>query len=265
MTVETINKALDELYQDKLNKNTIRSKFNEDELLVLSAPFLIKVPNAYTKSKKRVLYIGKETNIWWGKLKYYIEIEDSINILKKRYAVEFEGGKVPSSKDVSVNKSYEAKTWKNNAFFSKFTFLENEIDDSTILWTNLLKVDSGEQGYSKNSINDERVRNLSKEILIKEIEILKPDAIIFVTATSTNLAKYDTAIKDTFNNSFTHSKVIKSKEFWIFEYNGIKCYRTLHPLSYRYKNKATKYDYYKDIAEDINNGFQLFTNRNNEF
>jgi hypothetical protein len=49
--------------------------------------------------------------------------------------------------------------------------------------------------------------------------------------------------------------VIKSKEFWIFEYNGIKCYRTLHPLSYQYKDKATKHDYYKDIAEDINSGF----------
>jgi hypothetical protein len=59
--------------------------------------------------------------------------------------------------------------------------------------------------------------------------------------------------------------VIKSKEFWIFEYNGIKCYRTLHPLSYQYKDKATKHDYYKDIAEDINSGFQLFTSRNNQF
>ena len=70
--------------------------------------------------------------------------------------------------------------------------------------------------------------------------------------------QYDEAIKNTLDNNFSNSKVIRSKEFWIFEYEGIKCYRTLHPLSYQYKNKNAKHDYYQDIVDDINNGFALF-------
>ena len=119
-------------------------------------------------------------------------------------------------------------------------------------------MDSGAKGYAKNSIHDDRIRELSKEILKKEIEILKPDAIVFVTATRTNIKQYDEAIKNTLDNNFSNSKVIRSKEFWIFEYEGIKCYRTLHPLSYQYKNKNAKHDYYQDIVDDINNGFALF-------
>lgn len=260
MNLNETQKQLDDLYKTTLDKEDINSQFTEKERSEFSAPFILNIPDSYFKSEKKILYIGKETNIWWGKLQHYLDIENSIEILKDRYKAEFEGGDVQTSKDIAKVKSYKPKDWANNAFFSKFLFFENNIKNSSIIWINLLKMDSGVEGYAKNSIHDERIKQFSKDILLKEIEILKPDAIIFVTATSTNLKHYDNAIKNTFDNKYTNSQVIKSKEFWIFEYNGIKCYRTLHPLSYQYKSKELKYNYYKDIADDINNDFCLFKN-----
>ena len=258
MTLSQMQQGIDFVYEQILNKEKIKSNFKDEELAVVSAPFLINIPESYFTAKKKILYIGKETNIWWGKLKHYVQVTDSLDILKKRYTAEFEGGEVKTSKDLTKTKIYKGKNWNNSAFFSKFIFFEKSIQNSCVLWTNLLKMDSGAKGYAKNSIHDDRIRELSKEILKKEIEILKPDAIVFVTATSTNIKQYDEAIKNTLDNNFSNSKVIRSKEFWIFEYEGIKCYRTLHPLSYQYKNKNAKHDYYQDIVDDINNGIALF-------
>lgn len=254
-----IQNDLDLIYSKELDKAKIIEDFSTQDLCSFSAPFLIDIPKNYEASSKKILYIGKETNLWWGKLRHFVDINDSIKILKKRYKAEFFNGEVETSKDMRKLKKYKGRDWKNNAFFSKFKFFEKEIDNSCLIWTNLLKMDSGEAGYSKNSINDERVKSYSKNILLQEIRALKPDAIIFVTATSTNLKKYDTAIKDTFNNSYTNSKVIESGKLWIFEFEGIKCYRTLHPLSYQFRK--IEHDYYQDIAQDINNKFQLFKDK----
>lgn len=252
-----LQNSLDELYVNVLNKEKLNKEFGDDTS-VLSAPFLINVLQTYATANKKVLYIGKETNIWWGKLKHFIDYDDSIDILKQRYTAEFEGGSVTQSKDPSGKPNeYTGEDWKNNAFFSKYKYFRKNIIGASVLWTNLLKMDDGGKGYAKNSINNQNVREYSKNILLQEIEILKPDIIIFVTATSTNLKKYDDAIKNTFDNNFQNSKVCEPKRLWIFEYKGIKCYRTVHPLSHQYMKKP-KRDYYEEIAEDINNGFPLF-------
>lgn len=264
MTIDETQNKLDNLYNTMIDKKDIKNNYSEKDLASLSAPFILQIPDYYYTAKKKILYVGKETNIWWGKLGQYVDVENSLDILKRRYKAEFEGGDVETSKDLGITKSYKAKDWGSNAFFSKYTFFEQNIQDSSVIWTNLLKIDSGVNGYSKNSINDERIKKLSRNILLEEIKILKPDAIVFVTATSTNLGKYDSAIKETFDNKYTNEKVIKSKELWIFEYKleekDIKCYRTLHPLSYQYKKKEFKENHYKTITDDINNDFKLFNN-----
>ncbi|TKI68507.1 hypothetical protein FCU45_10875 [Sulfurimonas crateris] len=252
----SMQNSLDELYVSVLNKEKLNKDFGDDTG-VLSAPFLINVPQSYATANKKVLYIGKETNIWWGKLKHFVDYDDSIDILKQRYTAEFEGGSVTQSKDpLGKPKEYTKEDWKNNAFFSKYKYFRENIVGASVLWTNLLKMDDGGKGYAKNSIHNQKVKEYSKNLLLQEIEILKPDIIIFVTATSTNLKKYDDAIKNAFDNNFQNSKVCEPKRLWIFEYKGIKCYRTVHPLSHQFRKLER--DYYKEIAEDINNGFPLF-------
>lgn len=250
---------LDKIYTNELDKEKLKKDFGE-EASILSAPFLINVPEAYEMADKKILYIGKETNKWWGKLKHFIDIDDSIDILKQRYTAEFEDAEVAKSSNLYEKKAYKGKDWKNNAFFSKYQYFSEHITGASVLWTNLLKMDKenprDSESCSRNSINETHVRQYSKDILLKEIEVLKPDVIIFVTATTTNLKKYDNAIKHTFDNNYINSKVCEPKQFWIFEYNGIKCYRTVHPLSHQFRKLER--DYYKEIAEDINNGFPLF-------
>ena len=72
MSLIEIQNKLDELYVKELDKEKLKKDFGV-EACVLSAPFLINVPETYEMANKKVLYIGKETNIWWGKLKHYNE------------------------------------------------------------------------------------------------------------------------------------------------------------------------------------------------
>ena len=122
MTLSQMQQGIDFVYEQILNKEKIKSNFKDEELAVVSAPFLINIPESKKKKKKKILYIGKETNIWWGKLKHYVQVTDSLDILKKRYTAEFEGGEVKTSKDLTKTKIYKGKNWNNSAFFSKFIF-----------------------------------------------------------------------------------------------------------------------------------------------
>jgi hypothetical protein len=51
----------------------------------LSAPFLLSVSQAYLDAPVRVMFIGKETNGWCGKLGAFYERPDRIDIAKARY------------------------------------------------------------------------------------------------------------------------------------------------------------------------------------
>jgi uridylate kinase len=86
------------LYSNIFNKDELRKNFSTNEISKISAPFLLKIDEEkYLNSKTKILFIGKETNKWWGKLKHFIEFDNSIEIMKLRYKSEFEGGVVIAS------------------------------------------------------------------------------------------------------------------------------------------------------------------------
>lgn len=116
---------LDKLYRELLGKEKIKKLFI-DKLEKISAPHLLKIDINYMDAKRKILYIGKETNLWWGKLKHYVEIPDSQNILKNRYRATFYGGDVPSSKNISVSKHYDIAT-KKTPFWSTYKKFNNSL------------------------------------------------------------------------------------------------------------------------------------------
>ena len=89
------NKQLVELYEETLNKESLKKVFQE-QLTELSSPFLLNVDDSYVSSDKKILFVGKETNKWWGKLKNFVEMDNSIEILRERYKAELFGGNVQS-------------------------------------------------------------------------------------------------------------------------------------------------------------------------
>lgn len=247
--IETQNR-LDTIYHNVLKREVLRNKFDGIASIV-SAPLLINLEQDYVDAEKRILFVGKETNKWWGKLQHFIDFDDSISILKQRYRAEFLGGVVISSESKDLSRSYKGSDWGNNAFWNKYKDMKIQLAEInySVLWTELLKMDSGAQGFSKNSNRISPVVEISKDIFKNEIEILKPDYIIFVTATSKNTKQYDDIIKDIFKGYRTIEPVEKD-QFWKFQYNDIICYRTLHPLSFQLKrNKSI--NWYQKIIDDI--------------
>jgi hypothetical protein len=242
-----LQKQLDKLYNTELNKNKLNDVFTIEQQKSLSAPFIINIPENYNNAQIKMLYVGKETNKWWGTLEDFIKRENSINILKDRYSAELFGGKVliPSDK----TKQYKAEPNWNNSFFVEYKKIRKHLfndEKGSIIWSNLLKFDNQKsKSYSRNTINNKSVVDISKEIFLKELEILKPDYIIFPVSYT-----YDKIIKYFFKNIKT-IKIFESKSLWKFKIGNIICYRTWHPSTIRYNANKNKLEYYKDIIEDI--------------
>jgi len=243
-----MNEKLKIVYDEELNKQYLQEIFTKEELEKISAPHLLNIDEAYMSSKIKILYVGKETNLWWGKLKHYIDINESAEILKQRYRAQFFGGDVPSSVDIKVPKPYKVKSY-GNPFLTEYKKLSDSIDGKTgeIVWANLLKMDLDRgKGYSKNSKGNKSIVEISKRIFRRELEILEPDYIVFATSYT-----YDSVIKDFFGDKITNSEVIETKSLWKFNIGNTICYRTWHPSVIKYKAKKNKLEYYKDIISDI--------------
>jgi len=254
MDRDTMQKALDELYKKELDTSRLREIFNDEKMLKkISAPFLINVDQSYLDAKIKILFVGKETNKWWGKLSDFIDMPDSIEILKDRYRAEFFGGEVKSKQSSLTN--YKAENW-GNPFFTEYKKIRKALLDNkkgALVWSNLLKMDfdSG-KGYSKNSKDIEAIVSISKHIFKKELEILKPDVIIFATSYT-----YDKIIKNYYNNQDLETiEIIEPKSLWKFKIGKTICYRTWHPSTITYKAEKNKLEYYKDVILDIKNDTQ---------
>ena len=89
------------------------------------------------------------------------------------------------------------------------------------------------------------LQELSKKVFLQELEILKPNILIFVTGSS-----YDKVIKN-YLQDYKTIEVIIPKKLWKFKYNDILCYRTVHPDSIRFIKKDIREDYYQMIIDDI--------------
>ena len=126
-----IENELDKLYSNIFNKDELRKNFSTNEISKISAPFLLKIDEEkYLNSKTKILFIGKETNKWWGKLKHFIEFDNSIEIMKLRYKSEFEGGVVIASDGIGNLdgvKKYKAKNWVLMLFFQSISIFKNKL------------------------------------------------------------------------------------------------------------------------------------------
>jgi hypothetical protein len=231
---------LDLYYKDILTQTNLSDFKDLDRL---SAPFLLKVYDSYLNSDKKIMFVGKETNHWLTHssrdedkkgLKYLINnYEEAYQTLIKRY----EKALIDNSQN---NKS---------AFFSEYKYIQKELgmeELGNIVWNNLFKLAYDQnKGFSKNSKTHLDVVALSKKIFLKELKILKPDILIFVTGSS-----YDKSIKNTLKEYETIDVHI-TKRLWKFKYKDIICYRTIHPHYYRLNHKKENNNYYNLIAEDI--------------
>lgn len=93
----------------------------------------------------------------------------------------------------------------------------------SVAWHNLFAI-SYKQKSPIRSDAITLISALSAKLLLKQIEILKPRSILFVTG-----ASYDKYLKACFGDQIKDSHVIESKRLWRFRIGDALCFRTTHP------------------------------------
>ncbi len=239
-------KKLNELYSgylDVLQDNHKMAEYIQDESK--SSPLFINVNVPYGKyleSDIKILYVGKENNGWSsrGRLKRDYLIEGDYN--DKSYVDAL----------IGLYDSFDIGKKYRKPFFTFLFDLINSYRGKSIhigvLWTNLLRMDCTRKNkYIKNDMF-----NADKnEILRKEIEVLKPDIIIFVTGPS-----YDNFLKRTFDDlTFNESdnKALSKRRFALLKSKYLPeiSIRTYHPGAYRNKY-IHKQNIKKEVIKTIN-------------
>jgi len=183
-------------------KNIVE-KFPKDDI---AGPLLLCPNNKYLNQKKRLMIIGQQTNGW----EYF---DDNIDKLIQTY-LDFDLG----------SDYYSSPFW--NITRKLEIALGNE--EYSCIWTNLNKFDlDANRPYGEYEIE---ISKLDK-MLIKEIEILKPDICIFFTGPS-----FDNRIK----NIFADIEFLNVNDWEYGQLSQLKhknlpnfSYRTHHPKSLR--------------------------------
>ncbi len=149
-----MKKELIKIYQDRqADFNEIAEKIKTENL---HGPFLTSPGERYRNSKIRLLIIGQETNGWYdiqSKIEGLMNVYEEFNLGEKYYSSPF----------WNVTRKVERAL---------------EIEEYSSAWTNLNKYD-----VNSKRPQGSHEKEISKfdDLLLSEIEILKPDICVFFT------------------------------------------------------------------------------------
>ena len=225
-----MNKELEALYstmpqdlvQYILDYNATRKPDSKGRITLITNPFWLKVPEEYATAKKRILMINQETYRWHGEFS-----SKSTNKVMQYYATFIE----------NVLHHYKKPTPIWDKFRDLYTLALKQ--GIAIIPNNIGKIGYGRKtkqgeyegcnGFKKEGVNFHHWVN---DVFFKEIEILKPDLILFFCG-----PKYDKYIDRRFeDNGLPKPKRervladISSRQFAQLEVPGFPpMYRTYHP------------------------------------
>jgi len=231
---EQHNKELKELYEkvfENIKNDCDEYNKDKDEAYRTASPFFLKSHEKYENSEIKMMIFGKETNGQWHK-----EPCKTVEEIMKEYISVFAHHLIYNSRP--------SHFWKGT---KEIINLMKEKNAGTIgnIWNELVKM--GYYGKTRNfpkKFYNEIVKPRLNGLIAKEIEILKPDYIIFLTGND-----YDWILDDVFGRPKTEKIEGFSKEELceIILPNVKKSFRTYHPrylLHWRPKSK-------KDMKEKI--------------
>ncbi|MDZ5712614.1 hypothetical protein [Jeotgalibacillus haloalkalitolerans] len=211
-----INKALYQLYK----KHWIELKLAVDQLpdeLKPTHPLLLKIADeeGYKKAGCRIMIVGQETNDWNGKFGKY-----GIEQLQDIYA-DF------MAKDTKAKRTL---FWR---YQKKLMSVFPRDIDSVIVWNNIYKLGKpGKRGRPNKETRS--IQELHFNIFKEELNILKPDIVIFLTG-----PRYDAAI-ETYLPGVVISKVREGtvRQIAYLKHENLPdvAIRTYHP---QYLNRLT--------------------------
>jgi hypothetical protein len=217
------NELLLDLYQKNYNE-LYKFKANEEE--VLNGPFLINPNSKYYSSPLKLAFVGQETRGWAcsGDIANQLETYSDFNLGKNYYASPF----------WNIMRKFEIKLIE---------------DQYCSAWLNLNRYDENEGKPSSP-----RLAELSSidHILVKELQLISPDIIIFFTGPD-----YDERILKLLEATKNSSSPFTSRQFCEFKSSilSAKIYRTYHPNYLRRSGleRLKLSEMLDTIQRDINN------------
>lgn len=232
-----MNEALNKLYDSKWGDYTkaVDSIYSDESLQKPSNPLLLRIGNeeGMEKSDIRLMIFGQETFGWYdkeyGRCETVSDVQDLYDEFFNNEEYQERGGTFFKGVE-KIRKALNDK------------FPDKKID---FVWNNILKTGVIEtSGTPQQHIIELQRKHLL--VIPQEIEILKPDIVIFFTGPN-----YDTFIKDNFGEvKYEALPDFEDRELSRLTIPGIKfSYRTYHP-NYLLRNDI---DYYiETIVNDIN-------------
>ncbi|MBQ8778618.1 MAG: hypothetical protein IJZ49_02755 [Alistipes sp.] len=216
--------ALYELYSSRWDnfKEKIQSKVES------AMPFLIVPTNDYCLSEKRIMIVGQETDSWAGEVYDFPEEQTPCNVLKVYDRFVNRGG-------------------YNSPYWDFIRAIKDTAPSNTkFVINNVVKI-----GKKRGAGCDDYINSLTLEhmnLLSQELEILKPDMILFLTGPN-----YDHRIEAAFGKIKTEKAEANLSARQLaklqFSDSGMPpSYRCYHPA---YLRRSKNFDRYLDIINDI--------------
>ena len=228
-----MNKLLANLYSSKWDKLQIEiCKINSDNELKTKPtnPLLLVVDNEeiYQSADIKIMIFGQETNGWY-------EEDNTIEGIFNGYDTFFNNGKCYK---------YGGQFW--NGFNRFIQSLQHKYPDKTIkpIWNNIVKIGcSDRKGFPPNYIYD--IEKQCFSVIKEEIEILKPNIILFFTGPN-----YDRIISDIFGElPYKALTPFSERQISRVQLDSVPfAFRTYHP-NYLWRNEIDKY--FDRIIEEI--------------
>lgn len=196
----------------------------------LSYPLLIDPFDNYWNQEKRIVFFGKETYGWWfdDKEKYFTkkyENEELIDQLLLKYSTFKLGANYPAS-----------PFW--NFCHKAFRRITKNDSKTGFVWNNVIKVDENRKTPEWKVMKS--IYTCYPDLILKELEILKPDIIIFLTGPT--MDRYLQYI-------FKGSQFTTIEQRWLLRLKHdnlpYHSYRSYHPKYLRIRRRS------EDIIERI--------------
>ncbi len=202
------NEDLLDRYAKVVRLDQLRKLADDNERL--SGLFVGIATDAYLKSPRKVLLVGKETAGWNRGLPHvrnFDTVEAYLQSSMRRHEREFAQPR-PGSKFFQ--------------FHRRRTALAGSTDPGSVAWGNLFCCDHAGGSPKKAKGQFGRISDLSRQLLRVQIDVLQPDVIFFVTGHG-----YDRQLKATV--TIRCSKVHRPKKVWEFRVGKAVAFRTSHP------------------------------------
>jgi hypothetical protein len=225
MTSGELTQNLSERYHDILKSLDILyiDKHHPEHPKELAGLFLPSVPQNYHLAKNKIMIIGRETKSWgWfdKDAKNYSDLKDFIH------------------KSMGEHRNFLIKKFQENnrkgCGFHNFTrAVAEKCGQDGIIYSNLFCFSWNKKLPTRCS-HFEMIKKYSEQLLKAQIDILKPQIIIFANGSSSNRHRKDFFPSDVCNNSNDYSSEgITNKQLWEFDlYQKIHCFRIQHPSSF---------------------------------